>query len=496
MVKLCIEDFLSAIENLKGCRVFCFGGGKIFRAVLPKLGELNIEGVIDNYLSRDKKEIKVDERDFDVISFNRYLQIAEKDDVILITSLYYREILQQLDGEWCLEGERCYLAAKPSEREFYELIKNRELTKGRKSITVSETDGYHFQIWEYITDNMHAGSKAPRDVRDILVSMGYAPINIHVELCADIEKDRASDWRRNRSKEEWESCVANVPAGSVLVLQNPFRVENIYREMAILELKKKGVKIVSIVHDIESIRGLNSSEYYFREEEFMMKTADVIIIQNSKMREYMAMQWPGEWQIVELGIFDYLAEGEDIKEAVFDKKVSFAGSLEYRKSPFIYMLGELAETRFVLYGPDFEKDRFDGGVIPKNLEYKGSYPPEVMPYELNRGFGLVWEGEEINTCDKGTGHYLTMNSPHKLSLYLASGLPVIIWDKAAMAKFVLENNVGFTVSSLYQLEEKLKEVTEEDYAIYACNARKIGHRLRNGEFTMAALKEAEGKTMS
>jgi hypothetical protein len=90
-----------------------------------------------------------------------------------------------------------------------------------------------------------------------------------------------------------------------------------------------------------------------------------------------------------------------------------------------------------------------------------------------------------------TGEYLRVNTSHKLSLYLASGLPVIIWDEAAMAEFVLENDVGLVVSSLYQLEEKLGEVSEEDYFRYASNARKIGQRLRNGEYTKAAIKEAE-----
>ena len=44
---------------------------------------------------------------------------------------------------------------------------------------------------------------------------------------------------------------------------------------------------------------------------------------------------------------------------------------------------------------------------------------------------------------------------HKLSLYLAVGLPVIIWEKAAEAEFVLKENVGVTVKSLYELPQRL-----------------------------------------
>jgi hypothetical protein len=60
-----------------------------------------------------------------------------------------------------------------------------------------------------------------------------------------------------------------------------------------------------------------------------------------------------------------------------------------------------------------------------------------------------------------------------------------------MADFVIENDFGFTVSSLYQLESKLSDVTEEVFDRYASNARKIGERLRAGEYTKAAIKEAE-----
>ena len=492
MVKLCRGELLSFIEQLRGQRVFCFGGGKIFRSVFHELTRVNVEGIIDNYLSKDKNEITVDGQTFAVISFDRYVQIAEPDDVIVITSLFYRDILQQLDGEKRLDDTKCFVAANTSEQEIDKLIEERKTLRDVKASQVVNSDGRHFQIWEFIADNMHAGSKAPRDVRDILAGLGYVPINVHVERCTGSESDDNPEWRRNRSQEEWQNCVDSIPDGSVLVLQNPFRVENIYREKAILELKEKDVRIVSIVHDIESIRGLNSSGYFTREEEFMLQTADIIVAQNKKMRGYLETRSAGKSNTVELGIFDYLGDCNDTKEKVFDRMVNFAGSLEYRKSPFLYKLGELAQTSFSLYGPDFEQDRFKGGVIPPNIEYKGAYPPEEMPERLAKGFGLVWEGEELDTCDKGTGHYLTMNSPHKLSLYLASGLPVIIWAEAAMAEFVLENEIGFVVSSLNQLEDRLAEVTKEDYFRYAANARRIGQRLRNGEYTKTAIKEAEG----
>ncbi|MBT8943652.1 galactofuranosyltransferase, partial [Lactobacillus delbrueckii subsp. bulgaricus] len=82
---------------------------------------------------------------------------------------------------------------------------------------------------------------------------------------------------------------------------------------------------------------------------------------------------------------------------------------------------------------------------------------------LNSGFGLIWYGSSIETCDGAFGNYLRYNDPHKLSLYLASALPVIIWSQAAEASFIIDNNLGLTIDSLNDLPKVLNKVTKEEY---------------------------------
>ena len=86
-----------------------------------------------------------------------------------------------------------------------------------------------------------------------------------------------------------------------------------------------------------------------------------------------------------------------------------------------------------------------------------------------------------------------MNNPHKLSLYIAVGLPVIIWDEAAEAEFVKRENIGWTVSSLYELPDKLANISEGDYTVMRNNAVRISKKLRDGEYMTRALKNAEAK---
>jgi hypothetical protein len=88
---------------------------------------------------------------------------------------------------------------------------------------------------------------------------------------------------------------------------------------------------------------------------------------------------------------------------------------------------------------------------------------------------------------------MKINNPHKMSLYLAAGLPVIIWEEAAEAQFVKREQVGITVKSLYELPKILNGICEDDYEKMKKNAEVIGKRLRTGEYLTSAIKQAEDK---
>ena len=92
-----------------------------------------------------------------------------------------------------------------------------------------------------------------------------------------------------------------------------------------------------------------------------------------------------------------------------------------------------------------------------NINYHGSFGVDEIPSKLTRGFGLVWDGDSLDGCRGQSGQYLRYNNPHKLSLYLSSGLPVVIWTGAAEAGFVREHGVGLCVDSLNDLEVQQEE---------------------------------------
>ena len=130
-------------------------------------------------------------------------------------------------------------------------------------------------------------------------------------------------------------------------------------------------------------------------------------------------------------------------------------------------------------------------ILASNITYHGAFPPDEINNQLYSGFGLVWDGSSIERCDGNTGEYLKYNNPHKLSLYLVSGIPVVIWKEAAEAKFVEEYGLGITVNSLDELGEKFASLSEEEYFEMVKRVAVVSERLKNGYYLTQAIKEIE-----
>ena len=83
-----------------------------------------------------------------------------------------------------------------------------------------------------------------------------------------------------------------------------------------------------------------------------------------------------------------------------------------------------------------------------------------------------------------------MNNPHKTSLYIRCGLPVIIWKEAALAPFIEREGLGITIGSLEELHDILPSITPDRYREMRRRVLAIGERLANGKYAGAALLRA------
>tara|TARA_R110002020_G_scaffold323714_1_gene539524 strand:- start:54519 stop:54878 length:360 start_codon:yes stop_codon:yes gene_type:complete len=106
---------------------------------------------------------------------------------------------------------------------------------------------------------------------------------------------------------------------------------------------------------------------------------------------------------------------------------------------------------------------------------------------IQGSFGLVWNGNSLNECAGDFGKYLLYNNPHKTSLYLLCGLPVIIWDQAAISDFIREHDLGIFISSLEELDDTLQNLDPELYQQMVRNVAKVRQKLLGGHFLKTAM---------
>ena len=325
----------------------------------------------------------------------------------------------------------------------------------------------------------HAGSKARNDIADILVKDGWEPLVVHhSEGKGILDKIKMLFLTRN----DWSKIYHKIPENSELLIQYPLAMYPKVSTVAIPFLKKikrKSVKLIFLIHDLDSLRGV----YKNGEREFL-STADVIIAHNPVMVDYLKQNGYSNKEIRSLNIFDYLIQDTMACRKEGEKtEVVIAGNLKREKAGYVYRLNEVeGEIQFRLYGPNY-----DGETQGGNVKYCGQYKPEELPEKLEGGFGLVWDGNDLNGCTGVFGEYMKYNNPHKTSLYLASGLPVIIWEKAAMAKYIEKNNLGIAVSEINEIPLKLKKMSEEDYKIMKKNVEVVGKHLCQGKMLLTVL---------
>ena len=336
----------------------------------------------------------------------------------------------------------------------------------------------------------NAGTKARADVDSILIAEGFTPFMVNAELdeSQNILKKIYLQFTRFF---DWKKCVDIFKENDVVVIQYPVRNHTIFLGNILKAIRKKNIKIIGIIHDLESLRFAISdntptlSKLRFKYEEITaLKYFSKIIVHNEHMKESIHSLFLISFEMmVSLKIFDYLYKPEKEKEdSKFHDPILIAGNLDKQKSGYIYDLPE--NLTYQLYGANYDEKNNHH----KNVIYKGKFNPDDLPAVLEGSFGLVWDGPSAKTCEGVFGEYLKINNPHKCSLYLAAGLPVIIWKQAALAPFIEKNHLGVCVNSLDEIEFILNSISDEEYEIMSRNCREIGKKIRSGYFLTNALR--------
>ncbi len=351
-----------------------------------------------------------------------------------------------------------------------------------------------------------ASEKARDDITRILTESGsditFRKLNINFDTGRWMDHSAIVQIGEHLgAKREWEKKTSILERGDVLLVQFPAVNHSLFLCRVLKSLKKRGIFLVAVLHDVEAIRGLkrrnkslkNRLRKYF-EEVLCLKYFDKLIVHNARMSKMVgkAMNIPAE-KMVDLKIFDYLAGETDSGSRDKSDGVIIAGNLTPVKAGYVYSLPE--DVRWNLYGVNFAGRALTAEKAAelkpeKGVVYYGSFPAEEIAENLEGGFGLVWDGPSCRSCEGVYGEYLRINNPHKTSLYLAAGLPVIIWKEAALAPFILARECGVAVGSLSEIREVTQGMDEKTYSALRENAQAVGRLLIAGEFTKRAVRAA------
>lgn len=351
------------------------------------------------------------------------------------------------------------------------------------------------------TNKNNATLKAPGDIAKICDELGMTAFNMP-NLPYDKSVYYQKAWMLLVWQRYWNRLLKKMKNGDVLLYQHPMYGTRIM-ERILPKFRKKGVKIVMLIHDLNILRGgeeykRDKTSSVYIQDMIILNYADNIICHNKSMLDYLASEGFSENKLTNLEIFDYLTDYRPAAKTFKEEwSCVIAGNLVKAKCKYIYDLidhtKEEGGYKLHLYGGGLEADL---GEEYTNVVYHGSISPEKLPEVMEGDFGIVWDGTSTKSCEGNNGNYLRYNNPHKTSLFLASGVPVIVWKEAALAGFVEENGVGFAVSSLEEINGVLSQMTASEYTQMIENVEAVSEKIRKGHFFKTAYQKAENAIFS
>lgn len=278
-----------------------------------------------------------------------------------------------------------------------------------------------------------------------------------------------------------------IKRNSIVATQFPITTVNYLFIYFIKLAHLRGIKFITIIHDINPLRQQVSKED-MRKELKILSAYDGIVVHNPTMEKWLAENGLRKTvKTVRLNFFDYLSSAEVLIEKNSASKlneIAFAGHLE--KSVFVYSLDNIKNWKFNIYGGEFDLQRNKN----INTTWKGEFSPDEVVYKLEGSFGLVWDGAEVSDLRKCRfGNYMQYNNPFKFSLYLAAGLPVIAPGNAAIAKTIEKYNVGVLINGLDDLDKIT--VSDSEYATMKKNVKAIQKDIIAGNFLQKAVTKLE-----
>jgi hypothetical protein len=335
---------------------------------------------------------------------------------------------------------------------------------------------YYF-IQEHKPEAIFHGSIGNMDVEQVLLLHNFEPIRFPYHHSFSLRAKLARIWFLVRL------CLL-LPRGSVVFFQHPLYA-GMNKMLVKLLRYRKSITVLCFIADINGLK--HGNDAVLQKEIRQFRSYRYFIVHYLAMQQWLQQQVPHQ-RSATIRFFDFLTT-PGIHIRTNNRSIAFAGNLE--KSPFLEKMDQVAQhcpsLSFNVYGPH---------VTPAmqacaNVHYKGVVEPYALPQVLEGAFGLIWDGEGVEQPEGSMGHYMQYITHHKTSLYILSHMPIIVYEKAGAAALVAQYNIGITIRSLFEIEEKLQALSDAGYQQMVDNTRDLARQIATGNCLSQALKEVK-----
>lgn len=245
-----------------------------------------------------------------------------------------------------------------------------------------------------------------------------------------------------------------------------------------------GAKTVALIHDLGSMR---RKKLTVEHEISRLMHADAVIASNETMKGWLSEHGFTK-PLGALGLFDYRSKSYRTTEPPAHPRpvLVYAGALNTRKNTFLLKVGAVISSYDLhIFG---NREGLPGLEDSAHVRVYNFMPAEEFIDHVDGDFGLVWDGDSLDTCSGNFGEYLRWNSPHKVSFCLRAGLPVIVWKQAAVAPIIESMGIGLCIDTLSELDELLPQITLEQMQTMRRNVKAVSDKLRDGQFLKQAMQ--------
>lgn len=335
--------------------------------------------------------------------------------------------------------------------------------------------GQKYFIQEHLHRDVYHGGIFNVDAEKIFLARGYKAI----EFPGTFDFTGRSKWKR------WRYLVKTffkLSPNDQVIFQFPLYAR--IHALLLTLLRLKGVSIICLILDIDGLR--DGNEKLLKKEIRVFRKFKKFIVHNERMQQWLQPLVPRA-AIAQVQFFDFLTTPVQ-QHRLKSNHIIIAGDLQ--KTAFIEKLGQLPRLSFSIYGAGYPEKK----VFPENAGYKGTFRPYELVQQLQGAFGLVWYGVEIDRFEGHYGQYLTIITPHKLSLFIMAGIPVIVPATSASALLVKQYGIGCTIDKLSDMESVISHLSDQDYQDMVENMRPLATQLSQGLFLTKALDQL-GQTL-